>query len=401
MAKVRVYELAKELGVESKTLLNHLKEQGEFVRSASSTIEPPVVRKIRETFPAELAVLPAVRLQTSRARRKTCRQEVGSQARRCRRRSPRLPVAPAVVAVRSLLAGSRCRPCGSRFGSGASSHLLPGGSAPPARWAYLRAPLVRCADAPKGAARRGAPPAAPAAPPQGVALTPGAPAPRPGAPRPGNNPFAPSQGMPRGGREGREPREVREPGVGRDAPPAARPGNNPFAPSQGMPRPQGGRPAPAGAGGPRPGAPRPNPGMMPDRAAVGRPGERPARGGAPGRPVAWWRRRFRRSSRRWWRRRFRRSSRWWRRSSRWARWPWWHPGRLRPWWWTSGSRSQVQARQASGVRADAGPVARRCHGSPRRRQDRHPGASWCLADRLRRQDQRQPGEPGHGAHPPG
>ena len=55
MAKVRVYELAKELGVESKTLLNHLKEQGEFVRSASSTIEPPVVRKIRETFPGAKA----------------------------------------------------------------------------------------------------------------------------------------------------------------------------------------------------------------------------------------------------------------------------------------------------------------------------------------------------------
>ena len=55
MAKVRVYELAKELGVESKTLLSHLKEQGEFVRSASSTIEPPVVRKVRESFPAEQA----------------------------------------------------------------------------------------------------------------------------------------------------------------------------------------------------------------------------------------------------------------------------------------------------------------------------------------------------------
>ncbi|MEO7754469.1 MAG: translation initiation factor IF-2 N-terminal domain-containing protein, partial [Terracoccus sp.] len=54
MAKVRVYELAKELGVESKVLLSHLKSQGEFVRSASSTIEPPVVRKIKETFPAEL-----------------------------------------------------------------------------------------------------------------------------------------------------------------------------------------------------------------------------------------------------------------------------------------------------------------------------------------------------------
>ena len=50
MAKVRVYELAKELGVESKTLLQHLKEQGEFVRSASSTIEPPVVRKLRDAY---------------------------------------------------------------------------------------------------------------------------------------------------------------------------------------------------------------------------------------------------------------------------------------------------------------------------------------------------------------
>ncbi|MGB5953039.1 MAG: translation initiation factor IF-2 N-terminal domain-containing protein, partial [Ornithinimicrobium sp.] len=55
MAKVRVYELAKELGVESKELLAHLKEQGEFVRSASSTIEPPVVRKIKENPPAQSA----------------------------------------------------------------------------------------------------------------------------------------------------------------------------------------------------------------------------------------------------------------------------------------------------------------------------------------------------------
>ncbi|TGJ96663.1 hypothetical protein DLJ96_00755, partial [Actinotalea fermentans ATCC 43279 = JCM 9966 = DSM 3133] len=52
MAKVRVYELAKELGVESKTIMTKLTELGEFVRSASSTIEPPVVRKLRDTFPA-------------------------------------------------------------------------------------------------------------------------------------------------------------------------------------------------------------------------------------------------------------------------------------------------------------------------------------------------------------
>ena len=37
MAKVRVYELAKELGVESKTVMAKLNELGEFVRSASST----------------------------------------------------------------------------------------------------------------------------------------------------------------------------------------------------------------------------------------------------------------------------------------------------------------------------------------------------------------------------
>ncbi|MFS0705095.1 translation initiation factor IF-2 N-terminal domain-containing protein, partial [Cellulomonas sp. 179-A 9B4 NHS] len=52
MAKVRVYELAKELGVDSKTLMSKLGELGEFVRSASSTIEPPVVRKLRDTYPA-------------------------------------------------------------------------------------------------------------------------------------------------------------------------------------------------------------------------------------------------------------------------------------------------------------------------------------------------------------
>jgi translation initiation factor IF-2 len=52
VAKVRVYELAKDLGVESKALMAKLTEMGEFVRSASSTIEPPVVRKLKEAFPA-------------------------------------------------------------------------------------------------------------------------------------------------------------------------------------------------------------------------------------------------------------------------------------------------------------------------------------------------------------
>ena len=51
MAKARVYELAKELGVESKALMAKLNELGEFVRSASSTIEPPVVRRLRDLYP--------------------------------------------------------------------------------------------------------------------------------------------------------------------------------------------------------------------------------------------------------------------------------------------------------------------------------------------------------------
>ena len=40
--KARVHELAKELGVESKAVLAKLKEMGEFVKSASSTVEAPV-----------------------------------------------------------------------------------------------------------------------------------------------------------------------------------------------------------------------------------------------------------------------------------------------------------------------------------------------------------------------
>src|ERR1700723_253184 len=50
VAKVRVYELAKEFGVESKAVMARLEEMGEFVRSASSTIEAPVVRRLKEAF---------------------------------------------------------------------------------------------------------------------------------------------------------------------------------------------------------------------------------------------------------------------------------------------------------------------------------------------------------------
>jgi translation initiation factor IF-2 len=50
--KARVHELAKELGVTSKEVLAKLKEQGEFVKSASSTVEAPVARRLRDAFGA-------------------------------------------------------------------------------------------------------------------------------------------------------------------------------------------------------------------------------------------------------------------------------------------------------------------------------------------------------------
>ncbi|MBA2309389.1 MAG: translation initiation factor IF-2 N-terminal domain-containing protein, partial [Pseudonocardiales bacterium] len=53
--KARVHELAKELGVTSKQVLEKLKDIGEFVKSPSSTVEAPVARKLREAFPADAA----------------------------------------------------------------------------------------------------------------------------------------------------------------------------------------------------------------------------------------------------------------------------------------------------------------------------------------------------------
>jgi translation initiation factor IF-2 len=51
VSKVRVHELAKQLGMESKVVLAKLQEMGEFVRSASSTVEAPVVRRLIEMYP--------------------------------------------------------------------------------------------------------------------------------------------------------------------------------------------------------------------------------------------------------------------------------------------------------------------------------------------------------------
>ncbi|WP_045246200.1 translation initiation factor IF-2 N-terminal domain-containing protein, partial [Microbacterium ginsengisoli] len=68
MAKPRVHEIASELGVDSKIALAKLKELGEFVKSPSSTIEPPVARKLREALQADgtASAAPAAKPAASR-----------------------------------------------------------------------------------------------------------------------------------------------------------------------------------------------------------------------------------------------------------------------------------------------------------------------------------------------
>ncbi|RAX17417.1 translation initiation factor IF-2 [Pseudarthrobacter sp. AG30] len=251
MAKVRVHELAKELGITSKDAVTKLQELGEFVRSASSTIEAPVVRKLRNAFP-DAAAKSAAPAATPAAAPKAPAPAAGSRPS-APAPGPAAPKAPAPAA---------------------QAPATPAQAAPAAPAAETPAPAAPAA--PSTGAKPGARPApkaetpAPSTRPGGS--TPGASSPRPGGPRPGNNPFATSQGMPRG--------------RGGDGERAPRPGNNPFATSQGMPRPGGGRdgdrpggPRPAaGAGGPRPGGPRPAAGAGGPRPAAGAGGPRP---GAP------------------------------------------------------------------------------------------------------------------------
>ncbi|MDO5739349.1 MAG: translation initiation factor IF-2 [Ornithinimicrobium sp.] len=286
MAKLRVYELAKELGVESKELLAHLKEQGEFVSSASSTIEPPVVRKIREAPPASAKKAAADKKAAARpSASPTSKPGAGAP-----RPGPAKQAAPAPIkAAESAVVDTP--PAASAPASG-----TPAPSAPSASTPEPSAPAASAPAPTDSAPSQPAPQAASADTPDSDgdvpsrASTTARPGVKPG-PRPGNNPFAPSQGMgrerrPSGGERGERP-SGGERGERGGAP---RPGNNPFAPSQGMPRPRGSRgAAAAGPGGPRPAARPggPKPSMMPERAAVPRPGERPTGpGGGRGRPGA-------------------------------------------------------------------------------------------------------------------
>ncbi|MCB2411610.1 translation initiation factor IF-2 [Demequina sp. TTPB684] len=240
MAKPRVHEIAKELGVPSKDLIAKLNELGEYVKGPSSTLEAPVVRKAKEAFPASAA--------------------------------------PAKAAPATKPAAAKPAPKPA-----APKPAAPEPEAAPEPQAAAPAP-----SAPSQAA-----PEAPAAPAQSQGTSDAAPAadaskkpsaplpsdmPRP-RPRPGgNNPFQARPGAPRPRPGGNNPFQAARAGAPRPRPggaPGGAPAGRPGAPAA------GGRPAPGGA---RPGGFAPRPGAAPG----GAPGaQRPGFGGPPGsRPAA-------------------------------------------------------------------------------------------------------------------
>ncbi|WP_082691803.1 translation initiation factor IF-2 [Mycobacterium sp. IS-1556] len=214
--KARVHELAKELGVTSKEVLARLSEQGEFVKSASSTVEAPVARRLRESFGGGK---PAAEKVKADGNGSSAGSSAGAATKSAAPKEPAKAPAP--------------KP-----------------AAPP-----VEAPPV----APPAAA---GPPAPPAAPPSRPGPTPGPrPGPAPGAPKPaprvprvGNNPFSSQQPVDRPIPRPQGPR----PGPGAPRPGAPRPGMSPsnMPPRPGGPRPPrpGGGPRPGPGGGPRPGA---------------------------------------------------------------------------------------------------------------------------------------------------
>ena len=223
MALPRVYDIAKELGIDSKVALAKLAELGEFVKSGSSTIAPPVAKKLREAFPDA----------------------------KPKEEAPKKAPAKKAAAKSDVTAEESAAPVAETASASADENPAAKPAAKPGA-KKAAAPADPTGDAPAAPAAKAAP-AAPAAPSA-----------TPGIPRPGNNPFASAQGM----------------GIPR---PVSRPGNNPFSPSQGMGRPgaprTGGPGAgrPAGAGGPG-GAGRPG-----GFAGAGRPAGAGGPGGA-GRP---------------------------------------------------------------------------------------------------------------------
>lgn len=81
--KVRVHELAKELGVPVKQLLLWVSEQGGFARSGSSTLPAPVARRLREAHggPSGTQTLGAEKQQKKAADKQDPQKSVAKTAK--------------------------------------------------------------------------------------------------------------------------------------------------------------------------------------------------------------------------------------------------------------------------------------------------------------------------------
>jgi translation initiation factor IF-2 len=247
-----VSELAKRYNIKSNEVIAKLGEIGEFVKTASSSIELPAVKKFEQQFGAELES----RLKPAAAAPAAAAATSAAPAAPAAAVATAAPAAPAVDSAPVTPAKSSAPRPGPRPGPKAPVEEPPAPEPEPIAVAPVEEP-----PAPPVAPATSAPEAEPG---DSTSARPAPrPAAKPGAPRPGNNPFAPSQGM------GRRPTPPREPDTASDQRP----------------------PRPPSA---RDGMPRPNPAMMPKSPAAfgrgpagaqGRPGA-PGRGGAPGRPGA-------------------------------------------------------------------------------------------------------------------
>jgi len=226
VAKVRVYELAKDLGMDSKEVLAKLQEMGEFVRSASSTVEAPVVRKMLEKYPV------VAKSADEKPAKKAPAKKAAAKKTAAKKADPTPEITPEIEAALQEMMDKK-------IAAAPKPTVMPTAPTPPI------APTVR-ASAPRGGNNPFATPRPPAARP----------------PRAGNNPFG-SAGT-------TMPRPPQRPTT---------PGQRP----QGD-RPQGGGPRP-GMSGPRPGSVRPG---FAARPAGSRPpqtgGSTRPQGGAPFRP---------------------------------------------------------------------------------------------------------------------
>jgi translation initiation factor IF-2 len=264
VAKKRVSELAKEYGVTSKEVLALLTEMGEFVKAASSAVEPPAVQRFEKTYGDELrakAEAAAAKKAAKKAPAKKAAAKKAAAAPEAETQEADAAEAAPTPAVHAEVT-EEATPA-KKAAAKKTPGPKPGPRAPKAEPAPAPVePVVEEAPAPvEPTPTAEEPPAAPEGPtppaarPAAPAARPSAPAPRPpgprtGAPRPGNNPFSSTQGM------GRRP--APQPTSGDQA--------------QRPPRP------PAA----RDGMPRPNPAMMPKSPAAF--GSGPGGRGRPGGP---------------------------------------------------------------------------------------------------------------------